>query len=175
MRGHTIGIRLSSPLLEEGVRGMLRPLEGVSVAPAGRTEGVSLMIADPFTLSGCPEGVPKVGVIASHIPPDVASQFSDTVGIYDAPAEICRKIKAQLAPEPADDRCSDLSPRERDVILLIVKGLSNKEIAARMNVSVNTVMTHRRNIASKLKIHSPAGLTIFALATGLVKMEDITD
>ena len=43
-----------------------------------------------------------------------------------------------------------------------------------MNVSVNTVMTHRRNIASKLKIHSPAGLTIFAIATGLVKMEDIT-
>lgn len=60
------------------------------------------------------------------------------------------------------------------MILQIVKGLSNKEIAANMNVSVNTVMTHRRNIASKLKIHSPAGLTIFAIATGLVKMEDIT-
>lgn len=55
----------------------------------------------------------------------------------------------------------------------IVKGLSNKEIAAQMNVSVNTVMTHRRNIASKLEIHSPAGLTIFAIATGMVKIDEV--
>ncbi len=43
-----------------------------------------------------------------------------------------------------------LSQREKDVVTGIVKGLSNKEIATEMNVSVNTVMTHRRNIASKL-------------------------
>ena len=59
------------------------------------------------------------------------------------------------------------------MILGIVKGLANKEIAAEMNVSVNTIMTHRRNIAAKLQIHSPAGLTIFAIATGLIKIDDV--
>ncbi|MDE5725184.1 MAG: LuxR C-terminal-related transcriptional regulator, partial [Duncaniella sp.] len=72
-------------------------------------------------------------------------------------------------------RTDDLSPREKDVILGIVKGFSNKEIAAEMNVSVNTVMTHRRNIASKLQIHSVAGLTIYAITTGLVDIADISN
>ncbi|MDE6466679.1 MAG: LuxR C-terminal-related transcriptional regulator, partial [Duncaniella sp.] len=49
------------------------------------------------------------------------------------------------------------------------------EIAAEMNVSVNTVMTHRRNIASKLQIHSVAGLTIYAITTGLVDIADISN
>ena len=79
-----------------------------------------------------------------------------------------------MVSDKGDKRAGDLSPREKDVVRLIVKGLSNKEIATTMDVSVNTVMTHRRNIASKLKIHSSAGLTIFALATGFVKMEELT-
>ena len=57
----------------------------------------------------------------------------------------------------------------------IVKGLSNKEIAAQMNVSVNTVMTHRRNIAAKLQIHSAAGLTIYAIVNKLVDLSEIKE
>lgn len=59
------------------------------------------------------------------------------------------------------------------MVVGIVKGLSNKEIAATMNVSVNTVMTHRRNIAAKLHIHTPAGLTIYAIVSNLVSLEEI--
>ena len=66
-----------------------------------------------------------------------------------------------------------MSQREKDVVIGIAKGMSNKEIAVQMNVSVNTVMTHRRNISSKLKIHSPAGLTIYAIVSKLIKLEDI--
>lgn len=64
-----------------------------------------------------------------------------------------------------------LSDREKDVIVCLVQGLSNKEIADKLFISVNTVMTHRRNIARKLDIHSPAGLTIYAIVNNLV---DIT-
>ena len=66
-----------------------------------------------------------------------------------------------------------LSEREKEVIKEVVKGLSNKEIAENMFISVNTVMTHRRNISKKLNIHSPAGLTIYAIVNGLVKLDEI--
>lgn len=49
----------------------------------------------------------------------------------------------------------------------IARGMSNKEIADKLCISVHTVTTHRRNICSKLEIHSPAGLTIFAIIKGL--------
>lgn len=66
-----------------------------------------------------------------------------------------------------------LSEREKEVVLHVVKGLSNKEIADRMFISVNTVMTHRRNISRKLEIHSVAGLTIYAIVNGLVNLQDL--
>ncbi len=72
----------------------------------------------------------------------------------------------------SDDR-RELSPREKDVVVGVVRGLSNKEIAAAMGVSVNTVTTHRRNIAAKLKIHSPAGLTIYAIVSKLVALDEV--
>lgn len=66
-----------------------------------------------------------------------------------------------------------LSEREKDVIVWLVQGLSNKEIADKMFISVNTVMTHRRNIARKLDIHSPAGLTIFAIVNNLIDINKV--
>ena len=61
-----------------------------------------------------------------------------------------------------------LSDREKEVVIALVHGMSNKEIADHLFISTNTVITHRRNIARKLQIHSAAGLTIFAIVNGLV-------
>lgn len=61
-----------------------------------------------------------------------------------------------------------ISEREKEIIVCLVQGMSNKEIAAHLFISVNTVITHRRNIARKLQIHSLAGLTIYAIANGLI-------
>lgn len=58
------------------------------------------------------------------------------------------------------DGTEALGEREKDVIVALVQGMTNKEIADHLCISVNTVITHRRNIARKLQIHSPAGLTI---------------
>ena len=66
-----------------------------------------------------------------------------------------------------------LSEREREVIRLVAMGLSNKEIAERMFIAVNTVMTHRRNISRKLDIHAAAGLTIYAIVNGIINVEDV--
>ena len=66
-----------------------------------------------------------------------------------------------------------LSEREKDVIIAVVQGMSNKEIADHLCISTNTVITHRRNIARKLQIHSPAGLTIYAIVNGLVDISSV--
>lgn len=62
----------------------------------------------------------------------------------------------------------ELSEREKEIIVCLVQGMANKEIAAHLFISVNTVNTHRRNIVRKLQIHSLAGLTIYAIANNLI-------
>lgn len=66
------------------------------------------------------------------------------------------------------DGGSMVSEREKEIILCLVQGMSNKEIANKLFISVNTVITHRRNISRKLQIHSLAGLTIYAIANGFI-------
>lgn len=66
-----------------------------------------------------------------------------------------------------------LGEREKDVIVALVQGMSNKEIAEHLCISVNTVITHRRNIARKLQIHSPAGLTIYAIVNNLIDISAV--
>ena len=87
---------------------------------------------------------------------DVARNISDMV------------FKAGTGQDP-----DALSDREKDVIISLVQGMSNKEIADHLFISVNTVITHRRNIARKLQIHSPAGLTIYAIVNGLVDISSV--
>lgn len=67
-----------------------------------------------------------------------------------------------------------LSEREKEIVVCVAKGLSNKEIAEYLFLSINTVTTHRRNIAKKLSIHSSAGITIYAIVNHLVKIEDVS-
>jgi len=74
---------------------------------------------------------------------------------------------------PNPDSTDVLSDRERDVIISLVQGMANKEIAEHLFISINTVITHRRNIARKLQIHSPAGLTIYAIVKGIVDISSV--
>lgn len=66
-----------------------------------------------------------------------------------------------------------LSPREIEVITLIVKGYINKEIADRLNIGLTTVITHRRNIMNKLNLKSISALTIYAVTHGYVSINEI--
>lgn len=73
---------------------------------------------------------------------------------------------AQMADET-------LSEREKEIVVCVAKGMANKEIADSLCISVNTVTTHRRNIARKLSIHSSAGITIYAIVNKLVTLEEV--
>jgi DNA-binding NarL/FixJ family response regulator len=74
---------------------------------------------------------------------------------------------ARPAPLPGE-RSRRLTPRELEVLQLICDGLSNKEIAAKLDVSANTVAVHRANIMNALGVHKTAELVVYALQNGLV-------
>ncbi len=65
---------------------------------------------------------------------------------------------------------ANLTPREREVLILIAEGMSNKEIGGQLSVSVRTVESHRENIMHKLNIHTVAGLTRYAITQGLTTL-----
>jgi regulator of cell morphogenesis and NO signaling len=85
-------------------------------------------------------------------------------------SDVTKNISDMVFKNSDQDAISD---REKDVIISLVQGMSNKEIADHLCISVNTVITHRRNIARKLQIHSPAGLTIYAIVNGLVDISSV--
>lgn len=100
--------------------------------------------------------------------------FADHCAIED---EILRPALTHIQTVPPQHNlpqdCETLSERERDVLVQIVKGLSNKEIADVLCISVHTVITHRKNITRKLNIHSTAGLTIYAIVNHLVDLNSL--
>lgn len=82
-------------------------------------------------------------------------------------------VKISKMISQSHDSSESLSDREKDVIVSLVQGMTNKEIADHLCISINTVITHRRNIARKLQIHSPAGLTIYAIVNNLVDISAV--
>lgn len=75
-------------------------------------------------------------------------------------------------PVPEDDN-KELSAREIEVLVLVSKGYINKEIAEKLNISLTTVITHRKNITEKLGIKSVSGLTMYAVMNGYVEADRI--
>ena len=87
-------------------------------------------------------------------------------------AQATQECASAKSPDQTDLSCA-LSEREKEVVACAVRGLANKQIADRLFISVNTVLTHRKNIARKLDIHSVSGLTIYAIINGIVRIEDL--
>lgn len=103
------------------------------------------------------------------------TEYDASISILDEFEQIRDKM-VKLSPrktEPEGEK--NLSQREKEIVAYIAKGYTNKQIADALCLSSHTVITHRRNIASKLQIHSPAGLTIYAVVNKLVKLEEIKD
>ena len=97
-------------------------------------------------------------------------QYDGIINMYDDPVTIVKKLRESLsvhevAPS-ADDY--DLSAREKDILVCVAKGMLNKEIADFYNISIHTVITHRKNITRKTGIKTVAGLTVYALLNNLI-------
>lgn len=102
-------------------------------------------------------------------------QFDGTISMYDDPVAVVRKLRESLASheETPESEGHDLSQREKEILVCVAKGMLNKEIADRCNLSIHTVITHRKNITRKTGIKTVAGLTVYALLNNLIDSNSI--
>ena len=110
---------------------------------------------------------------SSLIEEDIVRRFNATITLYTS-AEDVERIVAEAAEQPSEHNISEsheLSDRERDVLVLVARGFTNKEIASELNISPHTVISHRKNIVHKTGIRSVAGLTVYAVLNKLVDSE----
>ncbi|MFI3330227.1 MAG: LuxR C-terminal-related transcriptional regulator [Rikenellaceae bacterium] len=107
--------------------------------------------------------------------PSVLQNYDHVISIYDSSLTIKDKISQLATQSDKQSQKKELSAREKEIIVCVVKGMTNKVIADTLSLSTHTVVTHRRNIASKLQIHSPSGLTIYAIVNKLVSLSDVKD
>lgn len=111
-------------------------------------------------------------VLLAHesYPKRITGMFSNLISLYDSKARIL-KILRDVLVERNDARQNDeLSLREKEILTAVAKGMTNKEIADAFNISINTVMTHRRNISAKLGINTISGLTVYAVINKLIEI-----
>lgn len=103
--------------------------------------------------------------------------YDEQISIYDSADQLKHKLErlnADETPEASEnDEQQSLSTREKEIVVCVVKGMTNREIADRLFLSAHTVITHRRNIARKLQIHSASGLTVYAIVNKLIELGDI--
>lgn len=142
-----------------------------------------VFICDPVavaipTLREIKSNAPKIKIVLLYhtaLPQALVKEFDAVISVYDSELTIAQSITSLFANRKTGDVATELTQREKEIVIGVVKGMSNKEIANMINVSVNTVMTHRRNIAAKLEIHSPAGLTVYALMSNLITLEELSE
>ena len=120
------------------------------------------------------QDVKLVSLLCSMVDSSQLKGYDERVTLFDDMASLEKKITELL--NIADEEESDqdaLSQREKEIVGCIVRGMTNKEIAEKLFISVHTVMTHRKNITRKLQIHSAAGLTIYAIVNKLVELSEV--
>lgn len=107
---------------------------------------------------------------------ELMSHFDEVIMVGDTRQKIQKKIQALFDKTPVKKDVKTqgaLSARELDVLKLLVKGFSNKEISDKLFISVHTVISHRKNITQKLNIKSVAGLTVYAILNELISMDEV--
>lgn len=148
------------------------------------TEMIDLLIVNP-TFGGLlhPNEIrknslnPELKIFAveiSKLSKSTLALYDDHIHVTEDIADLTKKVKSLvLSDETEIDEKEALSSREKEIISFVVQGFTNQEIADKLFLSIHTVMTHRRNIARKLQIHSATGLTIYAIVNKIVDLSDV--
>lgn len=104
------------------------------------------------------------------------SLYDDSISLWAEPGDIYNSIYPYLALNNTgadESQNSKLTIRETDVLREVSKGLTNKEIADKLHISIHTVISHRKNITAKLGIKSISGLTVYAIINNIVDTNTI--
>ena len=110
-----------------------------------------------------------VALVYQYVERDVLKQYDAVVDIRDSRAVIIETL-AQASPGESETAKNnyELTKRETAVLVQLAQGKTNKEIADVLNVSIHTVISHRKNITHKTGIKSVAGLTVYAMLNNLI-------
>jgi DNA-binding CsgD family transcriptional regulator len=117
-----------------------------------------------------------IGLITSYIESQHQRQFAGVIELNDDFQRVkstLSQVTNTLQSEADEPDTAPLSDREKDVLVCLSKGLKNNEIADTLNISVHTVITHRKNIVRKTGIKSVAALTVYAILNNLIEEKDI--
>jgi len=142
---------------------------------------VSIIIMNCSSLGNSPERIsrliqhiPVIGLVTDTFYRDQVSVFDDLIYLTDKIEKITDIIKKNLHKHSSKKKNLDarLTSRELDVLRLLIKGCSNKQISVELFISIHTVITHRQNITAKLGIKSIAGLTLYGVINNIVNIED---
>lgn len=118
-----------------------------------------------------------VALLYQYVKQSRLKYFDAVIDIRDSRQSILQMVRELSTKTMADDNATsashELTRRETAVLVEVAKGLSNKEIASRLNVSIFTVTTHRKNIVRKTGIKSVAGLTVYALIHNLIDEDTV--
>ncbi len=145
----------------------------------------NLLVIDPVLLgfhnreflSQLSKEHPQLTIIAlttSCLDRSMLTPYHGVIEISDTRSKIISKMN-EFAQSEATKNADDveLSKRETDVLVAVAKGMMNKEIAEQMNISIHTVISHRKNITRKTGIKSVSGLTVYALLNNLIDEKDL--
>lgn len=138
-------------------------------------------IADPQSRTGLHEtvknltGVPVLAILSSATDAGFVQDYEGQIYLTDKTAEVEQKISAAVSVNANETRGDgeELSAREKEILVCVAKGMLNKEIADYYNISIYTVITHRKNITRKTGIKTVAGLTVYALLNNLIDMNSM--
>lgn len=118
----------------------------------------------------------SIALVTSYIDKNILKYFKDVIELGDNKQKVINKTLTLLNDNDensSQNESVELSNREEDVLVCVAKGMTNKEISDMLNISVHTVITHRKNIVRKTGIKSVAGLTVYALLNNLLEESEI--
>jgi len=191
-----IGVIESSAIIHEGLENLLlkclsnvaltliSDIEDINVNPIKKD--LDLIIMNPVQIvnrlklfknlkSNNPD-LKWFGLVYNIFDKDILAMFDEIIHMDDSKDSILRKIKKhhnKSGSNISTDKIGELTDRETAVLKEIVRGRSNKEIGNVLNISIHTVMSHRKNIIQKTNIKSQAGLTVFALTNNIISIDNI--
>ena len=186
----------ASEIITTGLYDILQGMSGCSVVarldnPAqidGKILSCSanMLIINPILLGYTERNLPMqlvkehpqlsvIALVTTYIEPSLLKPYDAVIEINDSKLKIINKLgqieKNTDKTEKSDD--VELSRREIDVLVAVAKGMMNKEIADQMNLSIHTVISHRKNITRKTGIKSVSGLTVYALLNNLIDETEV--
>lgn len=189
---HNVLLIVPSRIVARGIEGVFHDLGEFSVegilSDLSRTSEVrlknmdaDLIIVDPviFEYSSRSSGKARISEYSDAVvvalqtvqmEDEVWRQYDEVISLYDPPPVIIKKLRDALSSrqEVQKSASQDLSVREKEILVCVAKGMLNKEIADLYNISIYTVITHRKNITRKTGIKTVAGLTVYALLNNLI-------